>query len=444
MIFRDSGLRDFEGAGSDRLNPGERLNIGQQITSPSGRVYLVMQGDHHLVTYVDGSNPLWGSGGWNSDAVYAEFQTDGNLVLYNPNRTARWASGTNGRGGVRLVIQDDGNLVIYNASGGAVWSSIGNAGGKAAPPPPAPAAPAPAPAPSATPAPTPTAPSAATQINALAPSVQASYDAAKADLQRAANATQQTGAGVATRAAAQRALTDAQATQDAALAFNTAAQRGDLAGAQAAAAAASANAAKTKTDADGAIAALAAEQAQASASTGQLKTLSAQARAAYQAAVKDAARAIAAANAHGAPKAADLATQAQAVLNQIVAAASVATQAAGEALSSYDFYGDTVADATAAANNAATLAAQLKTIADQAVAEDIAFVATMPGPITAGPSGGSSAKAPSTTITYGPGGTATVSKPGVTTPLPVQASMFSSPVVLLGLAAGAFFLLGRK
>jgi hypothetical protein len=108
---------------ADRLNSGQKLTAGQQLTSPNGGYSLRMQTDGNLVVYGSNNNAIWDSRTWNNPGAYAILQPDGNLVVYRSNNSAAWATGTNGQPVDRAVIQDDGSLVLYTASGSRVWSS---------------------------------------------------------------------------------------------------------------------------------------------------------------------------------------------------------------------------------------------------------------------------------------------------------------------------------
>ncbi|MUL65026.1 lectin [Mycobacterium sp. CBMA 234] len=104
----------------DTLNKGEKLEVGQELTSNNGAYRLVLQDDGNLVLYV-GEQSVWATG-TNGQAVQrAEVQEDGNFVLYTADQPV-WDSKTSGASDVRLVLQDDRNLVLY-ASDGAKWSS---------------------------------------------------------------------------------------------------------------------------------------------------------------------------------------------------------------------------------------------------------------------------------------------------------------------------------
>ena len=104
----------------DRLQNGEKLEVGQSLTSLNGAYKLILQEDGNLVLYA-GAQAVWSTETNGKDVVRAEVQTDGNFVLYTPH-DAVWASQTKGAKDVRLILQDDRNLVLYGFDGPA-WSS---------------------------------------------------------------------------------------------------------------------------------------------------------------------------------------------------------------------------------------------------------------------------------------------------------------------------------
>lgn len=104
------------------LYTGERLNPGEQLTSPNARYALVMQGDGNLVEY-DAGTPVWASNTAGHPGSDFEAQPDGNFVVYAPGHVAVWESNTNGRIGSVLKIQDDRNVVIYAPGNIATWTS---------------------------------------------------------------------------------------------------------------------------------------------------------------------------------------------------------------------------------------------------------------------------------------------------------------------------------
>jgi hypothetical protein len=113
---------DDEGCNTmgDRLHNGEKLEVGQSLTSENGAYELTLQEDGNLVLY-SGDEPVWSTSTGGQNVVRAEVQKDGNFVLYTPD-DAVWASETKGAKDVRLILQDDRNLVLYGFDGPA-WSS---------------------------------------------------------------------------------------------------------------------------------------------------------------------------------------------------------------------------------------------------------------------------------------------------------------------------------
>lgn len=105
----------------DKLMPGQRLGVGQRLTSPNGKFYMEYQGDGNLVIYETGIKPIWASDTGGESLGYLEMQADGNLVLYSATRPIR-ASRTSGEG-IMIQLQDDGNLVMYQ-DGEPIWASM--------------------------------------------------------------------------------------------------------------------------------------------------------------------------------------------------------------------------------------------------------------------------------------------------------------------------------
>lgn len=105
------------------LAAGQRLNVGDELTSPSGRFILVMQGDGNLVEYdLVGNRAVWWSGTYGTGAAFLAMQADRNLVLYTAAGKPVWWTGTSGAGTGTLDLQDDGNLVLYADNGsGPLW-----------------------------------------------------------------------------------------------------------------------------------------------------------------------------------------------------------------------------------------------------------------------------------------------------------------------------------
>lgn len=119
----------------DRLQKGEKLEVGQSLTSENGAYKVLLQDDGNLVLY-SGDTAVWSTETNGQPVVRAEVQQDGNFVLYTAEKPV-WHSDTKGAKDVRLILQDDRNLVLYGFDGPA-WSSETHTD-EAPPPPPAPA-----------------------------------------------------------------------------------------------------------------------------------------------------------------------------------------------------------------------------------------------------------------------------------------------------------------
>ncbi len=104
----------------DTLQKGEKLEVGQSLTSNNGAYRLVLQDDGNLVLYA-GEQSVWATATNGQDVQRAEVQEDGNFVLYTADKPV-WHSDTQGAENVRLVLQDDRNLVLYSGDD-AKWSS---------------------------------------------------------------------------------------------------------------------------------------------------------------------------------------------------------------------------------------------------------------------------------------------------------------------------------
>jgi peptidoglycan/xylan/chitin deacetylase (PgdA/CDA1 family) len=108
----------------DRLEVGEQLTVGQQLTSSNGQYRLIMQGDGNLVVYDALNKPLWSASSNGKGGSRVVMQGDGNLVIYRSDNTPVWHTQTNGSGANKAVMQDDGNFVLYQGTK-AMWSSKG-------------------------------------------------------------------------------------------------------------------------------------------------------------------------------------------------------------------------------------------------------------------------------------------------------------------------------
>lgn len=112
----------------DVLNSGDKLTLGQSLTSPNKCFYLTLQDDGNLVLYSKSNDSLWSSNTFKQPSSYATMQRDGNFVIYDNNRNDIWASNTYQSGGSRLKIENDGNVAIYKPNNTIIWET--NTGGK--------------------------------------------------------------------------------------------------------------------------------------------------------------------------------------------------------------------------------------------------------------------------------------------------------------------------
>ncbi|MCP9275188.1 LysM peptidoglycan-binding domain-containing protein [Mycolicibacterium arenosum] len=104
----------------DRLEEGQKLLVGNSLTSKNGAYTLTLQQDGNLVLY-SGDDAVWSTKTDGQKVERAEVQEDGNFVLYTAEKPV-WASQTKGKKKVLLVLQDDRNLVLYSEEG-PVWKS---------------------------------------------------------------------------------------------------------------------------------------------------------------------------------------------------------------------------------------------------------------------------------------------------------------------------------
>jgi hypothetical protein len=126
------------------LNPGERLNAGEELVSDNGLYHLLMQPDGNLVHYHVGGRTLWNTETSTLPAglrpAYAELRNDGNFVLYSSADLPAYETGTPplkqldgdpdwvpAADGCRLIVGDEGNVIIYSPDGTVRWAN--NAGG---------------------------------------------------------------------------------------------------------------------------------------------------------------------------------------------------------------------------------------------------------------------------------------------------------------------------
>jgi serine/threonine protein kinase len=102
------------------LPSGEKLQPGQELTSPNGHYTLRMQSDGNLVEY-GRMDPIWATGTSGNNGAYALVQPAGNLVIYpkgegppspdSPTTPALWASSTAPQVyGVYLQLDNGGHI----------------------------------------------------------------------------------------------------------------------------------------------------------------------------------------------------------------------------------------------------------------------------------------------------------------------------------------------
>ena len=137
---------------TDRLEAGQELFQGQQLTSPNGIYRFIMQADGNAVLY-KGATPLFASESNSQGVFWANgknpkpvgpyrfaAQCDRNLVVYGlpeqlDQNGAAWESHTYKVAGSSctpaktapylpfLLMQNDGNLVYYDQTGDVIWAS---------------------------------------------------------------------------------------------------------------------------------------------------------------------------------------------------------------------------------------------------------------------------------------------------------------------------------
>lgn len=123
VIYTPSGSAPwYTGTYDARLGPGETLNAGQYLRSPSAQYRLLMQTDGNLVLYTNG-HALWDAHTGGHPGAHAVMRKSGNLVVVGSSGHALWRSKTHGNPGAYLAVQDDGNLVVYAQDGSAPWYS---------------------------------------------------------------------------------------------------------------------------------------------------------------------------------------------------------------------------------------------------------------------------------------------------------------------------------
>jgi hypothetical protein len=107
-------------AGTQDLNPNERLNSGQYLTSDHGRYQAIMQGDGNFVLYGDERRVLWSSPTYGHPGAYAIMKSDGVFVIRDAGGNFLWSPNLSNPG-YRLHLGEGGDLQILTGSGGQVW-----------------------------------------------------------------------------------------------------------------------------------------------------------------------------------------------------------------------------------------------------------------------------------------------------------------------------------
>jgi hypothetical protein len=90
---------------------GQKLGIGESVSSCDGWFNLIMQTDGNVVLYRN-DIAAWATGTDGLDGQRFTMQSDGNLVLYSGAGKQLWASNTAGHPGAQLLLQNDGNMVV--------------------------------------------------------------------------------------------------------------------------------------------------------------------------------------------------------------------------------------------------------------------------------------------------------------------------------------------
>lgn len=104
------------------LTRGQRLNEGEEMTSPNGTYNLIVQDNGDLAIYKNELMPVWATmTSGNGRGAKLVLENSGNLVLYNGRGKIIWASETTG--GVKLNLENSGKIVLYDSAGKVIWES---------------------------------------------------------------------------------------------------------------------------------------------------------------------------------------------------------------------------------------------------------------------------------------------------------------------------------
>jgi hypothetical protein len=114
--------------GSDRLNAGQQLNVGEYLRSSDGRYALLLQGDSNLVLYSAGYHVIWYSNTEGEGVTRLLMQADGNLMLLRADGSVAWMTQMWGHPDAYAILQSDGNFVEYASDNSVLWH--GGTGGQ--------------------------------------------------------------------------------------------------------------------------------------------------------------------------------------------------------------------------------------------------------------------------------------------------------------------------
>lgn len=107
------------------LSPGEVLELGQSVTSSSGRVTLSLRHGGDLVLYQD-NRAMWATGTAGTGAHRLIMRHDGVLALYRHaayGSAPVWQSPGRAVPGATLSVQDEGGMVMRTEGSPIIWSA---------------------------------------------------------------------------------------------------------------------------------------------------------------------------------------------------------------------------------------------------------------------------------------------------------------------------------
>lgn len=103
------------------MNRGDRLSLGEFLTSPNEKYILLMSFDGRLKLSYTNLNRVFWQINTSESADRFFLDSNGNLVLQARNSNL-WQSNTRNQGEY-LVLENNANLVLYDANDTQVWSS---------------------------------------------------------------------------------------------------------------------------------------------------------------------------------------------------------------------------------------------------------------------------------------------------------------------------------